>query len=97
MQNHKHLDYFFDRVIQEKALTPSHISLYMALLLCWQHNEFKNPVSITQKDIMLLSKIASKTTYHKCIKLLHSLGLIHYQPSFNPFKGSQITIPKPPP
>jgi len=41
---------------------------------------------------MRISKISSKATYHKCLKNLHSLGYINYQPSYNPFKGSHVIL-----
>src|SRR5690606_22282479 len=69
---------------------PTHISLYIALFQFWNFNRFKNPISISRDEIMRISKIASKATYHKCLKNLHSLGYIDYQPSYNPFKGSQV-------
>lgn len=86
----KHLTGFFERVIQDHTLNPTHISLYIALFQFWNFNRFKNPISISRDELMRISKIASKATYHKCLKNLHSLGYIDYQPSFNPFKGSQV-------
>lgn len=86
----KHLTGFFERVIKDKTLNPTHVSLYMALFQFWNFNRFKNPISISRDEVMRISKIASKATYHKCLKNLHSLGYIDYQPSFNPFKGSQV-------
>ncbi|MDP2159841.1 MAG: hypothetical protein Q8K02_05120, partial [Flavobacterium sp.] len=41
---------------------------------------------------MRISKISSKATYHKCLKNLHSLGYINYEPSYNPFKGSHVVL-----
>jgi len=86
----KHLTGFFERVVKDKTLNPTHISLYIALFQFWNFNRFKNPISISRDEVMRISKISSKATYHKCLKNLHSLGYIDYQPSFNPFKGSQV-------
>ena len=86
----KHLTGFFERVVKDKTLNPTHISLYVALFQFWNFNRFKNPISISRDEVMRISKISSKATYHKCLKNLHSLGYIDYQPSFNPFKGSQV-------
>jgi hypothetical protein len=41
---------------------------------------------------MRISKISSKATYHKCLKNLHALGYIDYQPSYNPFRGSHVIL-----
>ncbi|MDY0088749.1 MAG: transcriptional regulator [Flavobacteriaceae bacterium] len=88
----KHLTGFFEKVILDKTLNPTHISLYMALFQFWNCNRFKNPISINRDEVMRISKISSKATYHKCLKNLHSLGYLNYEPSYNPFKGSHVIL-----
>jgi|SRR5690606_2838890 len=92
MKHIKHLNDFFDKVLEDNILNPSHISLYMALFQCWSYNNFRNPVTITRNEVMQFSKISSKATYHKCLNNLATLGYINYNPSYNPFKGSQVFI-----
>jgi hypothetical protein len=88
----KHLTGFFEKVAIDKTLNPTHISLYIALFQFWNCNRFKNPISINRDEVMRISKISSKATYHKCLKNLHSLGYINYEPSYNPFKGSHVIL-----
>ncbi|WP_367757336.1 hypothetical protein [Flavobacterium sp. WC2430] len=88
----KHLTGFFDRTIQDHHLNPTHISLYIALFQYWNVNHFQNPISISREELMLISKIYSKATYHKCMKELNEKGYIKYEPSFNPFKGSMVIL-----
>lgn len=88
----KHLTGFFEKVVADKTLNPTHISLYIALFQFWNCNRFKNPISINRDEIMRISKISSKATYHKCLKNLHELSYINYQPSYNPFKGSHVIM-----
>lgn len=88
----KHLTGFFEKVTFDKTLNPTHVSLYMALFQFWNCNRFKNPISINRDEVMRISKISSKATYHKCLKNLHSLGYINYEPSYNPFKGSHVIL-----
>lgn len=88
----KHLTGFFEKVATDKTLNPTHVSLYVALFQFWNFNRFRNPISISRDEVMRISKISSKATYHKCLKNLHSLGYINYQPSYNPFKGSHVTM-----
>lgn len=88
----KHLSGFFDKVANDKILNPTHVSLYMSLFQFWNCNRFKNPISISRDEVMRISKISSKATYHKCLKNLHSLGYINYEPSYNPFKGSHVYL-----
>jgi hypothetical protein len=66
--------------------------LYMALFQTWNVNRFQNPISITRNEMMRISKIYSKATYHKCINELHAKEYIKYEPSHNPFKGSLIYV-----
>jgi hypothetical protein len=88
----KHLTGFFDKVSKDKVLNPTHVSMYVALFQFWNCNRFKNPISISRDEVMRISKISSKATYHKCLKNLHALGYINYEPSYNPFKGSQVYL-----
>jgi len=64
----------------------------MALFQSWNLNRFQNPISITRNEVMRISKIFSKATYHKCVNELHQKGYINYEPSHNPFKGSLIWV-----
>lgn len=88
----KHLTGFFDKVTHDKQLNPTHVSLYIALFQFWNCNRFKNPISISRHEVMRISKISSLATYHKCLKNLHANGYIKYEPSFNPYKGSQVYL-----
>ena len=88
----KHLTGFFEKVAIDKTLNPTHVSLYMSLFQFWNCNRFKNPISINRDEVMRISKISYKATYHKCLKNLHSLGYLNYEPSYNPFKGSYVYL-----
>ncbi len=88
----KHLTGFFEKVANDRALNPTHVSLYMAIFQFWNCNRFRNPISISRDEVMRISKISSKSTYHKCLKKLHHLGYICYEPSYNPFKGSHVFL-----
>lgn len=86
----KHLTGFFDKVTNDKTLNPTHVSLYIALYQFWNCNRFRNPISISRDEIMRISKISSKATYHKCLRELHQKGYINYEPSYNPYRGSHV-------
>ena len=88
----RHLTGFFLRVSEDSRLNPTHISLYMAIFQFWNLERFRNPVSISRQELMRISKICAKATYHKCIRDLHNFGYIRYQPSYNPFKGSLVHL-----
>jgi hypothetical protein len=88
----KHLSGFFSKIVNDTDLNPTHVSLYMALFQSWNINRFQNPISITRNEVMRISKIFSKATYHKCVNELHQKGYINYVPSHNPFKGSLVWV-----
>jgi hypothetical protein len=88
----KHLTGFFNKLIYDFDLNPTHVSLYIALFQFWNLNRFKNPISISRDEVMRISKIYSKATYHKCMRELHEKGYVIYEPSYNPFRGSLITM-----
>ncbi len=88
----KHLTGFFEKVAHDKALNPTHVSLYIALFQFWNYNRFKNPISINRDEVMRISKISSKATYHKCLHKLHDNSYFKYEPSYNPFRGSHVIM-----
>lgn len=88
----KHLTGFFEKIVKDHSLNPTHISLYISLFQCWNTNRFQNPISITRDEVMRISKICSRATYHKCIRELHEKGYIKYEPSYNPFRGSLVYL-----
>ena len=85
-----HLTGFFQRVSRDYRLNPTHVSLYMALFLQWNLCRFRNPLSVSRAELMEISRISSRVTYHRCIKELHAWGYLHYDPSYNHFRGSLV-------
>ncbi|QBO59598.1 hypothetical protein NBC122_02797 [Chryseobacterium salivictor] len=92
MKQTKNIISFFERVIEDDRLYPSHISMYVSLFQFWSLNRFQNPFRICRKEVMNLSKIKSLATYHKCIRELHCAGFIIYSPNYNSYIGSLIEI-----
>jgi len=88
----KRLTYFFDRSAADPDFTPTHLSLFMALFQLWNQSRFSPTIQIVRDDVMRLSKINSKATYHKAMGYLHKRRYIDYEPSYNPFKGSRISF-----
>ena len=86
----KNLTYFFNKTQTDTQIAPSQIALYIALFQCWNKQRFSNPIYIIRDEVMRLSKITSKSTYHRSINILHQNGYITYIPSYNPYVGSQI-------
>ena len=83
---------FFERVVEDDRLYPSHISMYVSLFQLWSSNHFQNSFRICREEVMKLSKIKSIATYHKCIRELCEAGFIIYLPNYDSYKGSLIEI-----
>lgn len=88
----RHLNAFFAVVRHDNRLTTSHISLYMALFQYWNFNRFQNPFTVYRNDIMRLSKIGSKNTYHKCMRELHQARYIFHHPSATKYQPVKISM-----
>lgn len=84
----RHLSTVFEKMDEESSLTPFHISLYLALFRIWNCNFFKNPVSVARDELMKSAKIGSISTYTRCLKDLHRLQYIKYDPSTNRHRAS---------
>lgn len=87
-----HLTGFYDKILQDDRISSTHISLYMALFQFWNDQRFRKSIIIHRSEIMDLSKIRSVATYHKGMRELHQYGYIIYEPSYNPFAGSRVTM-----
>ena len=88
----RHLSSFYEKVMDDKRLNPTHISLYHALFQCWNMNRFQNPVIIYREQAMRLSHLGSLHTYYKCLYDLHNWGYITYKPSHSPKNGSEVYL-----
>lgn len=86
------LSVFYRAIIDDCRIGATHISLYMALFQCWNLNCFESPVIFKSKKIMLMAKISSRTTYHKCMNDLVAFGYIKYTPSYNPLVANQVYL-----
>ena len=83
---------FYDAIEDDVRISPTHISLYMALLQEWNINGGTNPVTIVRGSIMKAAKINARHTYNKCMNNLQEFGYITYLPSFNPFNCSTVHL-----
>ncbi len=88
----KHLNEVFKKFLIDSRLNATHISVYMALFQFWNLNRFAEVFYIDRQEVMQLSKIGSKATYHRCLRQLDDWKYIHYMPSHNPYKGSKIKM-----
>jgi hypothetical protein len=88
----KLLNAAFEKFFFDDRLNPTHISLYMALFQEWNSSRFADEFYVNRRDLMMASKIGSKSTYHRCVTELDSWNYLFYFPSNNPYKGSKIKM-----
>lgn len=88
----KHLFRLFRRFAADDRITAWHQSLYMGLYYLWQNSGMQNPLQVSRKQLMKLSRIQSIVTYHKCIRELQDYGYIIYTPSYHPTRGSRVDL-----
>jgi hypothetical protein len=75
-------------------ISPTHISLYVALWKKWKDSGTRNPLSFFRRDVADLCKISGSGTFHKALKDLHAYGYIKYLPSYDRFAGSTVEFVK---
>lgn len=88
----KYLDRLYIRLIRDKRINAWHISVFMGVYYLWCLNGMRNPVPVTRRKLMDLSRLQSFMTYHKCIKQLVDYGYIEYTPSYHPREGSRVNL-----
>lgn len=82
------------QIVFDERIGSMHTSLHAALCMMWLRNGCANPFPIPRRELMEMSKIRSRATYHKCIRELSEWGHISYTPSFHPRKGSAVSLLK---
>jgi hypothetical protein len=83
---------FMEQVGDDPTMGPSHIGLYLAIVLAYERQEFHNPVSVRSGGLKRLAKISAPGTYHKCMRDLQAAGYIRYIPSYNPLQDSLVYL-----
>lgn len=81
---------YIRKATMDSRLNTSHLSIYLALLACWQDQNYISQFRISRKEVMQLSKIAAISTYHRCMKQLIQYGYFKYEPEYDSYKGSKV-------
>jgi hypothetical protein len=81
---------FFSQILLDERIKVWHLSLYLALVYCWDQEGRLNPVSVCRRELMRLSHIHSNPAYHKYLLDLVHFGYIQYLPSYHPQLGSWV-------
>jgi hypothetical protein len=94
MEKLKPLSDFFTAIENDYRISPMHIAiyaaLYAALLQFRSVKGFINPIFVFSSEIIVIAKVSSANTYHKCVQELHQYGYIKYSPSFKKNRGSEV-------
>lgn len=87
-----YIEHFFAKVRQDKNLHSSHISLYMAIIRVWMEQRSGDQIVVSRQQLMELSKIGSRATYHRCITYLCKIDVIKYYPTYDSYVGTKIKL-----
>ncbi|MFS4416677.1 hypothetical protein [Maribacter sp. 2307ULW6-5] len=87
-----HITGVFEQFRKDARLNASHISIYMALFQTWNLYRFKQRFFVHRDEVMSLSKVGSRNTYHRCIRDLDNWKYIRYLPTHNPMKSSEVIM-----
>ncbi|WP_335965432.1 hypothetical protein [Galbibacter sp. PAP.153] len=88
----KHLNAALVEIYGDERLCPGHISLYLALFFYWNMFRFPEEFPVNRKELMKMAKIGSKSTYHRLMKQLDTMGYIDYSPSNSPTRSSKVGL-----
>lgn len=95
MESIPELKVFFQAIREDSRISPTHISLFMAIIQMWTKSNYQNPIRVFSRDLMELAKISGAATFFKRIRELNDFGYIKYQPSYNHFCKSLVYLPCP--
>ncbi len=83
---------FLEKTSRDGRIGPAHISLFTAILKCWSDQGYVEPITIVSKELMLIAKIFSPTTYHRTIRQLDEFGYIIYKCTSSKWESNKISI-----
>lgn len=86
------MEYYVERIVKERGIQPSRVSVFLAILQLWKEQKRCNPFQISRRKVMKLSGIKSIVTYHTCISELKDRGFVEYKPSYHPMLGSRVRL-----
>ena len=81
---------FIKSAEKDPRLSPSHISVFIALVFQWERIGQMGSFKVFSYDIMPMAKLSSRSTYFKCIGDLNDAGYLKYQPSKYKHEASSI-------
>ncbi len=86
------VDRFLEKAAEDDRLLPSHLCLFMAISYYCPDVLATASFRVSRKKLMRFSRIKAVATYHKCIRELVTYGYISYEPSFDPYRASLVSI-----
>lgn len=92
MDLQQQLALFCEQAACDGRLHPTHVSLYLALLRQWARYPDRLVFPIARKELMAVSRISSRVTYHRRMRELHAYGYIDYIPTYNYYRGSAVQL-----
>jgi len=82
---------FLSRIKDDPQVGPSHISLFIVLVVRGGNAGIVVFDSCLRAAICNDAKI-SERTFHRCVRELHASGYLQYRPSYNPLKKNKLML-----
>lgn len=92
MEQERYFGRFYDVMVSDCRIGPTHVSIYMALLRLWGEQGQANPIHIFGRDVMPMAKISGIATYYRTLKELHNYGYIRYVSTYDRIMGSLVYL-----
>jgi hypothetical protein len=83
---------FLDAAATDGRLQPTHITVFLALLVEWRNNNFDQPFPLKRPEVIRRAMISSRSTYQRRIQELRDFGYISYHASCNRFGKTMFEL-----
>ncbi|RPD39350.1 hypothetical protein EG028_19690 [Chitinophaga barathri] len=78
--------------VRDKRLNIYHLILLLTIFNRWKAENERGNITISRRQMMKATLIASITTYHKYMNDLVQFGYIIYQPSYHPRNATVVRL-----
>lgn len=77
---------------EDDRLLSVHVALYVSICSLSPSESSITGFRVSRRELMRLAKIRSNATYHRRLKELVEFGFLVYEPSYDPYRASRMTL-----
>ncbi|WEK36094.1 MAG: hypothetical protein P0Y53_01150 [Candidatus Pseudobacter hemicellulosilyticus] len=83
---------FYVKMMDDPRIGKSHLAVFLSIFLLWLEKGEGDELACYSVELRRISKISGTATFHAVIRDLHSLGFIHYHPSYYKGRPSRLKM-----